>query len=134
MAERKETGRVSNGRIRIKRKIKVNAFRRLCRRWMNGSIAFVINGVSKPFTLGKYQHFSIDYFLLPFPFSVSYHDRFSWLFFSFCFTRLVIQRRFFQRGILTRSNLSTRTANESRHARKFRGKFIFLRHVSTFEI
>ena len=30
-AERKETGRVSNGRIRIKRKIKVNAFRRLCR-------------------------------------------------------------------------------------------------------
>ena len=68
VAERKETGRVSNGRIRIKRKIKVNAFRRLCRRWMNGSIAFVINGVSKPFTLGKYQHFSIDYFPLPFPF------------------------------------------------------------------
>ena len=44
-AERKETGRVSNGRIRIKRKIKVNAFRRLCRvARMNGSIAFVING------------------------------------------------------------------------------------------
>lgn len=37
---KKETGRVSNGRIRIKRKIKVNAFRRpLCRRLvgMNGA-------------------------------------------------------------------------------------------------
>lgn len=45
---KKETGRVSNGRIRIKRKIKVNAFRRpLCRRLvgMNGSIEVIIKAL-----------------------------------------------------------------------------------------
>lgn len=45
---KKETGRVSNGCIRIKRKIKVNAFRRpLCRRLvgMNGSIEVIIKAL-----------------------------------------------------------------------------------------